>query len=609
MILNNTQRAILAKYAAYIKKSGGKKFSIKILVRERILTRHEIEFHFRGLQHLEKCAAKLYPDLFSKEEFDIRDRDYAKKVVAKRYVEIREKLGRTPRRIELEQMRDPVVTKHRVLNHFGTVPNLEAYARKVFPDLFKDKPIRNLINSKALKELRADVKKYKKFFITTAVIGTRVDEQFYKSVKQFCEINNAKLLILLCSDPAKSKEAMDDLGVLDPILANETIIFEDTKLNSNLHLSTIKLSAKAINPLTGLDRIGKKRGSFIYAAPKFFLKYTSVRNNKHGWPHALMTTGAITKPEYRSEYYMSQRTAYIAEFDHRLGGIFVEIENDEIYHFRQIQCLNKVGKFYFEDKLYQPDEKPQKIRSEGFIMGDLHVGATCPLTKKAWVEMIKVCKPKRIFLHDAFNGASVNGHIEKDIVEKYKRAMEGNDSLIKELELFAKELKFWASMVEEVIMVPSNHNDWIERYLREGRYAKDAINHYTGVCLAKGFLEGHNPLKYAVEVMFGIKLKNVVWLGRNDDYFIADTQLNCHGDVGVNGSRGTLNGMEAAYSESMSGHGHTAAIIRDTFRVGTSTFLQESYNNGAGTWTNTSGFIYEDGSKSLYNSIAGKWRT
>lgn len=571
---------------------------------EQGLKRQQIDDYWRNLTTLETYVFDNHPDVFK--DFNPHETEKSRNRILDWYVEIRNKLGRSLTRKDVRDHGGDI-SIYMVNNQFGGITNLEEEARLKFPEKFKDKPVRHLRNEKSIGDLREVVKKYKRFVITTAVTGTAVDANFYKSLKRFCKQRKAKLLILLCSDPAKSRETSEQLGVIDPVLADETIVFEDTKLNNNLHISTIKLSAKALIPTSGLQRIGKQRGSFIYAAPKFFLEYTSVRNNKDKWPHAIMTTGGITIPDYRSEYYMSERTAYIAEFDHTLGGIYVEIEDEEAYHFRQIECLNTDGIFYFEDKKYTPT-KTLEGRPEAMVLGDLHVGSTCPLTRQAWIEMIKVCKPKRIALHDALNGTSINHWIEKDIIERARLAMAGHDSLEKELQHFSEELKFWCSLVEEVLMIPSNHNDWLEKWLRQAKYAKDPLNHYIGLCLAKAMFEGHYPLKYAVEELNKTKLDNLIWLGRNDDYFIGDMQINCHGDGGVNGSRGSITSMETAYGSSMSGHGHTAGIRRRTKRVGTSTYLQEDYNNGPSTWTNTSGFVYPDGSSSLYNAIGGKWR-
>ena len=66
--------------------------------------------------------------------------------------------------------------------------------------------------------------------------------------------------------------------------------------------------------------------------------------DKNKLPHAIMTPGAVTLPEYGGDRYMSERISYIAENDHICGGIIVEIANRKRFHFRQIQA-SKDGSF------------------------------------------------------------------------------------------------------------------------------------------------------------------------------------------------------------------------------------------------------------------------
>ena len=76
---------------------------------------------------------------------------------------------------------------------------------------------------------------------------------------------------------------------LSPDLKDFRVIFKDTYLNHNLCLCAIKVSAKQINPLSGLDRLTTSRqSSIIMASPKVFLKY--IPNMHYDIPPALMTT-------------------------------------------------------------------------------------------------------------------------------------------------------------------------------------------------------------------------------------------------------------------------------------------------------------------------------
>lgn len=575
-------------------------------LREFGFSKHFIQELCGGLVAVRKELAKLYPESF---DYDLNapKSNATKRELLKWYADLHNKIGRTPTKEEIRSHGG--FTLHQIGNHYGGIRPLEKAARADFADAFNDVSLKSLRTLSKVNELRQALRKYKKFVITTAVTGCAVHEPFLASLKALCEKEKAKLLILVCSDPAKTKDASND-DLVDRKLLQETIILEDSRLNSNLFLSTIKLSAKQLNPTTGLQRIGKKNGSFIYASPKMFLRYTSVRNDKNKWPHCIMTTGAVTKPDYGSESYMSQRTDYIADHDHKLGAIFVEIQDQEKYHFTQVECKNSAkGEIFLRDKRFDATGVMSKAKALAFVMGDLHSGFHCPKTKKAWSEVVELTKPEIIAVHDGFNGISVNGWIETDFVAKYLRSKSGLDCIETELRVFGAELLYWSKRCETLLIVPSNHNDWLERWLRKGKFIFDSKNAKLGAQLFVAMCDENNPLQYALEVICGIKIPNLVWLGRNEDYYVEEVQLNCHGDKGVNGSKGSLQGMENSYPASFSGHSHTAGILREAWAVGTSGFLQEEYNNGPGTWTNTSGLVYAGGCRALVNSFGGKWRT
>ena len=66
--------------------------------------------------------------------------------------------------------------------------------------------------------------------------------------------------------------------------------------------------------------------------------------------------------------------------------------------------------------------------------------------------------------------------------------------------------------------------------------------------------------------------------------------------------------IEECYGASNVGHNHSAAIFRSVFRVGTSTKLQLSYNDGPSAWTQTHLIQHKDGSRQLIHVINGEWR-
>jgi hypothetical protein len=431
-------------------------------------------------------------------------------------------------------------------------------------------------------------------------VGCEVHDGFLDAIRNYCKRNDAALLILLSEDPASIAG-----HTLDKKLQDDYVVFEDTKLNSNLFISTIKLSAKHIDPTTSLGRIGQRSGSFIYASPKQRLKVVPVSNQK--LPHICMTTGAITTSNYKTERYLSERTAYIAEHDHVMGAVVIEIKDSKKYFFRQLQAEDS-GAFIDLGVSYQPNGKIYKENPIGFVLGDWHAGSTDPLARKVWAEIIKELKPETLVLHDFFDGQSINPHERGRHIERAKLAEKGRLNLEAELSQGFRDLSELSQTVDNVVVVKSNHDEFLERYLNEGLYVGHPENHRISLLLAYRMLSGEDPLKAGIEYVGGLKFKNVRWLARDEDFKLAGIQCGAHGDKGANGSKGNVPAMEAAYGNCITGHTHVPEILRDAWSVGTSSYLKLSYNKGPSSWLHGSILIYNDGSRQLIITFDGEWR-
>lgn len=521
-------------------------------------------------------------------------------------VKLYAKLNKKNRRVKMEDLAENGWPSGTVKHYFPSLMKLDEVARTEYPDCFNDIDIQDLLNLNAIKELRKAVKDYNRFVITTAVTGCEVDENFYKSIQTYCKKKDAKLLILMSSDTGQAK-TKNGYGSIDKKLANECVVIEDTDLNSNIFLSTIKLSAKHIDPITGLDRIGQREGTFVFASPKQRMHLAATSNEK--LPHALMTPGAITKPNYVTDKYMSERTAYIADNDHVMGAIIIEIVNNKEYHYRQIQSLDGDGSFVDLGTKYTP-QGVIEYRPEAIIPGDWHAGETDPNVADAVESMLKTYKPKYLVLHDAFNGLSINHHEEYNNLLKAKRAKAGQLDLEGEIKILVRDLNFLTGLVDNVVVVKSNHDEFLDKhYLQRGKYVDDPQNHYLSLKLALSVLDGKDALKVGAE-MLGLERKDkVIWLKRDEDFKIAGIQLGAHGDQGPNGAKGSLRAMEKSFGLSVTGHSHTPGILRGAWAVGTSSYLKLSYNQGPSSWLHTVCWVYPNGSRQLINVIDGKWRS
>jgi hypothetical protein len=538
----------------------------------------------------------------TKDETENQDKKHG---IVRDFADLFEELNRAPKMDELVELGH---TKDSIKHHFSSLGKLEEVAREEYPDKFFDVEIAELLESGDLSDkLHKVVKQYKKFVITTAVTGCAVHEGFHASLKSFCKQNKAALLILVASDPAHNKSHnKGGYGTIAQALAYECMVVEDTHLNSNFFISTIKLSAKQINPTTGLSDIGQRSGSFVFASPKQSMTLESTSNEK--LPHVMMTTGAVTLPNYVTEMYMSERTAYIADKHHVMGAIYVNIFDDISYGYTQLQMLNEEGSFVHFGKRYHPNGKVTNEAPEVLVCGDWHSGETDPLVRQCTEEMLTMFKPKKVALHDTFNGKSINHHEELNTIAKAQHFMHGVPSLEQEFVGLRDDLDWFSKQASEIVIVKSNHDEFLSKdYLRYAKYARDPQNHYFSLDLAKAMMEGKDPVRFGVEKV-GLKTKNIRWLQRDEDFKVAGIQLGAHGDIGPSGTRGNIKNMRKSYGLSVTGHSHCPGIWHGAFAVGTSSFLKLGYNTGPSNWMQTHCLVYADGSRQLVNMIKGQWK-
>lgn len=468
-------------------------------------------------------------------------------------------------------------------------------------EILKELEEENTIYTQEYREaLEDEIKKYKKFVVTTAVMGKEVNKPFANALRNFARRNNALLLVLPCEDVVSRGKNAQTIEI-SPDLEDFKVVFKDTYINDNLCLCAIKVSAKQINPLTGLDRLTTQRNaSIIVASPKVFLRY--VPNMHYDIPPALMTTGAVTENNYDTDKYMSKRTSTLAEGDHTYGAVIIEVEDKRVFHFRQVQAspYNSITDMGID---YLPDGSVKPMDNTVMVMGDSHTGYHDRELHVAVMKAALRAGVDTIFLHDIFNATSVTHHDKGKGITRAIKARENNLDLTLECIAIKNYLINIVLSGMEAYIVPSNHDNMLLRWLEDGGYINDPLNYEMGVALAAAAVKKKDPLKYAIEEELGYKEDKVHWLLEDQSCQVYGVEVGIHGDRGANGSRGSLQVFEKGLGNCVTAHTHSAAIIRNAFCVGTVGVMDQGYNKGLSSWTRTCCLIYKNGTKQLINFI------
>lgn len=531
---------------------------------------------------------------------DVKIQTQTKAQILKTYLKGLKKHKRPPTEAELVEFG---LTRNKIRWYFKNPKDLKAYALAQHPEAFENIIDESMFTDENMDSLEALVENTNVVMVSSAVTGCKPHKGFLKAMNSYLDKRQGVPLFIPITDPA-SKAGF----VLAPELGREHIVFGDLALNSNLYINGIKMSAKQIDPTTGLNRMGHTR-SFIFGSPKQRLRFSANSINKY--PHATMGTGAVTLPNYETNRYMSERTAKLAQVDHKVGALIVELDPDGKYYFRQVQAASS-GAFADLGKLYMPDGRVLDYAPEFFVMGDLHPGEVDEQALNAWEQVVRVTKAKNGIIHDGYNGHSSSHWLEGKIMDKARMAIAGMTSIEAEGKLCAKYLKkilSWFPAEGKLYMVGSNHNDFLSRYLNDKRWIKDYENlDFVTKHLIGPAMQGQDPVKVLVEMFLTPQERTrIVWWDEHTDFRFAGCQLAAHGHLGPNGSKGTLKNLAAAFGSCFVGHSHTSGIYQEAYQVGTTTHRKLPYTKGPSSWMHASGLLYANGSKQLIHVIDGKW--
>ena len=267
-------------------------------------------------------------------------------------------------------------------------------------------------------------------------------------------------------------------------------------LNNKAMVADLIVPPQNVDPSTGkLDLPQNQLGkTIIYAHAK--QRWRSAPKSIGGkYPRLLLTTGACTLPNYNG----SNDRGDNAFWNHKFGFVVVDIIDNKRYFPRIVPAL-KNGTFVDMGRLYAPGKRPKNIKAEALVLGDIHYGDHEKLTMSANYEMIEFFNPKNVFLHDAFNGHSMNPHEREDSVKRAiafrrgrldvkKEFEEAYDEFIGEMATEFPRTNFW--------FVYSNHSpDFIRRYLTSVQFVKEPWNDTDFVsCLRNALLREEDPIE------------------------------------------------------------------------------------------------------------------
>lgn len=427
-----------------------------------------------------------------------------------------------------------------------------------------------------------------KYIITNIQYNAGVHMQFLQNILAFAEVHGVTELLTF----VQNGQYKDDDWIDPRVFEGGFATVDSVTLNNNLRLKDMRIPAQQINPMTGLTAKLPRDSSYILPSAK--IRYLSVANTSSK-PRAMMTTGNLTKPNYKLHTAQGRK----AEEQHQYGFVFVEVKNGRIFSTYQVEAT-KNGNFYYMDEYYRNGEV-SKVQPEAIIFGDIHIGDTNQKALKASVSLVERLKPKRVVLHDLFNGHSINPHEKGHLLSELKSLQASRDSLDRELKQVYDFVVQIARRFPEVnfLVAESNHDIFLERYLDNKEFINHPQNFLHAIKMIPLILEGKKPtLRIGLE-LFGDIPANFHFARVDEEHRVRGVELGYHGHNGVNGSRGTSSSFDRYNLKMITAHEHSAKLYANGMVVGTLTNLKLPYTKGAGSWMHANGILYSDGKYGL----------
>lgn len=367
----------------------------------------------------------------------------------------------------------------------------------------------------------------------------------------------------------------------------------------------------AVRPLSGLDTYtGRRSGIF----PHVKVAMQSLPSGKSEGVKFNFTTGTVTLRNY-----IQKKAGLKAEFHHVYGALLVEVDSRGRWFCRQLNADSE-GVIHDLDLRVANGEVTGGHRVEAINWGDIHVAQMNEgITALAWGKngMMDALRPRYQFMHDMVDFRARNHHDTGDPHTMFARYVHGADNVRKELEDVVSFMEVADRDYCDMVVVDSNHDSALTRWLREHDYKKDPTN-------AIFFLEAQLRKYKAIEsredfhmIEWALRYlgvgKHVRFLRPDEQFILLHNQgggIECgmHGHLGPNGTRGGTRALSRIARRANTGHTHAAEIVDGLYVAGVTASLDHGYNVGPSSWTHSHIVTYPTGKRAIITMYEGAWK-
>lgn len=373
----------------------------------------------------------------------------------------------------------------------------------------------------------------------------------------------------------------------------------------------------ARDPLSGLEDYNGRSSNILPHAKQYMRSVPAMPTEG---TKMNFLTGTITQRNY-----LQKKAGIVAEQNHVYGALIVEVDSAGDWWVRQLQIVGDKADAAIYDTF---DDYAVRIQNEVVEMGvegvdsvtwgDIHV-AEMPedIRESHWGEdgLLDRLRPRRQFMHDIFSMYARGHHEIKDFHANYKKMVENKEKVEQEVidtaEFLAYSNREWC----QTIVVHSNHDRHLDRWLNEADPKRDIINakyfyHLQGIKL-RGIERGSSSVLPDALQELGAP-EDILYLHQDESYIICEgikggIECGLHGDMGPNGSKGTTRNLAKLARKVNKGHSHAAEIFQGVYSTGCCS-LDFAYTHGPSSHSISHIVTFENGARQILTYWKGKIR-
>lgn len=499
-------------------------------------------------------------------------------------------------------------------------------ARRTFDNWYK-KAARNAITHTPPIEavyVRRPARGATRYIFTAAQDSTEIHEQFLTNLEAYAAHLGANLRIAgftynktLYSNHEKGTDDTYHRRV-EPYLCNERLNVAD-KL---LFCGEMNTLPTAVNPLSGFETYTRSMWG-VFPHPRITL--TSVATAFNEDSKIIMTTGAVTLPNY-----IRKKAGIKAEFHHVIAALLVEVDCDGRVFCRHLIAEDDGSFQDLTTYVTNGTVYAHEAAVEAITWGDIHTeeldptmallnwGIGRPISGVRKQPLVDALRPQYQFFHDVADFSRRSHHNIRDphlMYEMYVNGAESMEDAVGEMALFLTNA---SRSFSESIVVESNHDKMMTRWLREADYRADPVN-------AEFFLHCQSLVYKAIkdkvrdysvfEAVVRERLPSdftVTFLRESSSFMIcpkASGGIECalHGHKGANGAKGNILTFAKMGPKANVGHNHSAGIHEGIYQAGTNSKLDLGYNRGGlSSWNHSDIVTYPNGKRIVLTKMGGR---